>query len=107
MAQTNQTPPTPPTPSAPKGTVRVGVVTSTGGDKTIRVVVHSLMKHPVYGKYMRRTTKVAVHDPQNTAGLGDVVEIVPCRRISKSKSWRLMRVVRKGTSGLETPAGKD
>jgi small subunit ribosomal protein S17 len=84
----------------------VGVVTSTGGDKTIRVLVHRLMKHPIYGKYMRRTTKVAVHDPRNAAGLGDVVEIAPCRRISKSKSWRLMRVVRKAAADVETPADK-
>jgi small subunit ribosomal protein S17 len=78
-------------------TVRVGVVSSTGGDKTIRVIVRTQVKHPVYGKIMRRSTKVAVDDPQNAAGLGDVVEITPCRRISKTKSWRLMRVIRKIT----------
>jgi small subunit ribosomal protein S17 len=100
MAETN------PTSPAPRSSIRVGVVTSTGGDKTIRVIVHSLMRHPIYGKYMRRTTKVAVHDPHNTAGLGDVVEIAPCRRISKSKSWRLMRVIRKGAADVETPADK-
>ena len=96
-----------PASPTPKGSVRVGVVTSTGGDKTIRVLVHSLMKHPIYGKFMRRTTKVAVHDPHNSAGLGDVVEITPCRRISKSKSWRLMRVIRKGMAGAEMPTDKD
>jgi small subunit ribosomal protein S17 len=84
-----------------RSSVRVGVVSSTGGDKTIRVVVHRQVRHPMYGKIMRRTTKVAVHDPQNTAGLGDVVEITPCRRISKSKSWRLLRVIRKGTAAPE------
>jgi small subunit ribosomal protein S17 len=91
-------------PRTGRGTVRVGVVSSTGGDKTIRVIVHSQVKHPTYGKIMRRSTKVAVHDPANAAGLGDVVEIAPCRRISKTKSWRLMRVIRKGQVGLEPPA---
>ncbi|MCJ7544633.1 MAG: 30S ribosomal protein S17 [Phycisphaerae bacterium] len=93
---------------APTGrrSVRVGVVSSTGGDKTIRVVVHSLVKHPMYGKIRRRTTKVAVHDPQNAAGLGDVVEIAACRRMSKSKSWRLLRVIRKGTAVPEALAGE-
>ncbi len=95
MAQAGQT------SRAGRSSIRTGVVTSTGGDKTIRVIVHSLVKHPMYGKIARRTTKVAVHDPRNTAGLGDVVEIAPCRRISKHKSWRLLRVVRKGTAGLE------
>ena len=77
---------------------KTGVVSSTGGDKTIHVVVENLVKHPQYGKYVRRRTKVAVHDPANTAGLGDLVEIVPCRRMSKSKSWRLLSVVRRGVA---------
>jgi len=72
-------------------------VTSTGGEKTIRVVVNTLVKHPRYSKYVRRRTKLAVHDPRNQASLGDLVEIVPCRRMSKSKSWRLLRVVRPAT----------
>ena len=83
---------------------RMGVVSSAGGDKTIRVVLHNLVKHPIYGKYMRRRTKMAAHDPGNTAAVGDVVEIVPCRRISKSKSWRLLRVVRKGARQTEAAA---
>ncbi len=81
---------------------RTGLVTSTGGDKTIRVAVDSLVKHPRYGKYIRRRTKLAVHDPKNTAQLGDMVEIVPSRRLSKSKAWRLVRVVRPAT--IETRA---
>lgn len=76
----------------------VGEVSSTGGDKTIRVVVKRLVKHAKYGKFMRRSSKLAVHDPQNTALVGDVVEIVPCRRISKAKSWRLSRVIRHGNT---------
>jgi len=71
-----------------------GKVSSTKGTQTIRVVVESLAKHPQYGKYLRHKTKVAVHDPSNVAKLGDVVEIVPCRRISATKSWRLVRVIR-------------
>jgi len=84
---------------------RTGVVSSAGGDKTVRVVVNALVKHPKYGKYMRRRTKLAVHDPQNAAHPGDQVEIVPCRRISKHKSWRLVRIVRRG-SGEQAPAGE-
>lgn len=71
-----------------------GVVSSTKGTKTIHVVVERLVKHPQYGKYLRHRTKVAVHDPAGVAKLGDVVEIVPCRRISATKSWRLVRVIR-------------
>ena len=73
---------------------QTGVVSSASGDKTIRVVVDMLVKHPRYGKYIRRRTKLAAHDERNQAALGDVVEIAPCRPISKAKSWRLLRVVR-------------
>ncbi|MDY6913986.1 MAG: 30S ribosomal protein S17 [Planctomycetota bacterium] len=71
-----------------------GTVSSVGGEKTIRVVVDKLVKHPLYGKYVRRRSKLAVHDPADTAKLGDKVEIVSCRPISKTKSWRLLRVIR-------------
>ena len=74
---------------------RTGIVTSKGSDKTIRVEVMALVKHPRYGKYVRRRTRLSVHDPFNKAGEGDMVEVAPCRRISKSKSWRLLRVVRR------------
>jgi small subunit ribosomal protein S17 len=77
-------------------TVEVGVVTSTKGDKTIHVIINNLVKHAKYGKYRRRRTKLAVHDPANEAQLGDVVEVALCRRMSKSKSWRLARIVRRG-----------
>ena len=78
------------------GKVLTGVVMSTGGDKTIRVNVNALVKHVRYGKYVRRRTRLAVHDPNNEAALGDQVEILSCRPISKTKSWRLVRVVRRG-----------
>lgn len=77
-------------------TAQVGVVTSTKGDKTVHVIINNLVKHEKYGKYIRRRTKLAVHDPSNDAKIGDVVEILPCRRMSKTKSWRLARVVRRG-----------
>ena len=73
---------------------KTGVVSSTGGDKTIRVDVLNLVKHPAYGKYLRKRTRLAVHDPANQAKLGDTVEIIPCRPISKTKAWRLAKVVR-------------
>jgi small subunit ribosomal protein S17 len=82
---------------------RVAQVVSTYGDKTIRVMIDNLVKHPKYGKFMHRRTKLAVHDPENVAKLGDIVEIVPCRRISKSKSWRLSRVVRSGSMVEQAP----
>jgi len=76
---------------------RTGVVTSTRGDKTIHVVVENVVRDARYGKYMRRHTKLAAHDAKNTASVGDLVEIVPCRRMSKTKSWRLTRIVRPGS----------
>jgi small subunit ribosomal protein S17 len=75
-----------------------GTVRSKSGDKTISVVVDRLVKHPQYGKYMKRRTTVAVHDPKNEAGVGDIVEITFCRRLSKSKSWRLAQVVRRSVA---------
>ena len=74
---------------------RVGTVSSRSGEKTVSVVVDNLVKHERYGKFIRRRTKLAVHDADNVANAGDVVEIAPCRRLSKSKSWRLLRVVRR------------
>jgi len=75
--------------------VRTGKVQSVSGEKTVSVAVNTLAKHPQYDKYIRRRAKYAVHDPENQARPGDLVEIVPCRPISKSKSWRLLRVVRR------------
>ena len=77
---------------------RVGKVQKISGKNTISVTVESVVKHERYGKYMKRRTKLAVHDPSNTAAVGDLVEIVPCRRLSKNKSWRLHQIVRKGAA---------
>ncbi len=73
-----------------------GVVVSRSGDKSIRVRLEYMTKHPMYGKYIRRSVKLGVHDEQNQAGLNDVVEIAECRPRSKTKSWELVRVVEKG-----------
>ena len=74
---------------------RTGVVTSNSGDKSIRVTIEYKVKHPRYGRYVRRRTKLAVHDESNVSAVGDLVEIAECRPYSKSKSWRVVRVVEK------------
>ena len=73
-----------------------GVVVSKSGDQSVRVQIDYTVKHPMYGKYIKRRTKLGVHDPENQAGIGDTVDITECRPISKSKSWRLVKVVAKG-----------
>lgn len=72
---------------------RTGVVDSDRQDKTRRVVFAYQAMHPKYGKYTRRRTVLHVHDENNTSHVGDVVEVAPCRPLSKSKSWTLVRVV--------------
>ncbi|HEV56242.1 MAG TPA: 30S ribosomal protein S17 [Phycisphaerales bacterium] len=75
--------------------VRRAVVVSKSGDKSITVQIDYKVKHPRYGKYMKHRTRLGVHDEQNVAGVGDIVEICACRPISKRKSWRLVNVVTK------------
>ena len=75
--------------------IKRAVVVSKSGDKSIKVEINYKIKHPVYNKFIKRRTKLGVHDEINAAGVGDVVEIVECRPISKSKSWRLVRVLEK------------
>ena len=70
-------------------------VVSKSGDKSVTVAIDYKVKHPKYGKYMRRRTKLAVHDEHNQSGVGDVVEIAQCRPCSKRKSWRLLKIVQK------------
>ncbi|MHC4722487.1 MAG: 30S ribosomal protein S17 [Planctomycetota bacterium] len=72
-----------------------GVVVSNSGDKSIKVAIDFKVKHPEYGKYVKRRTKLGVHDEHNQADLGDVVEVAECRPYSKTKSWRVVRVVEK------------
>ena len=75
-----------------------GTVISKSGDKSIKVSINYLVKHPMYGKYIKRSTKLSVHDANNAAGVGDVVIITECRPMSKTKSFRLVEVVQKGFS---------
>jgi len=71
----------------------VGRVVSNKMDKTVSVSIERLIKHPVYGKYIRRTTKVLAHDAANDCREGDRVEIAECRPLSKKKSWTVVNVV--------------
>jgi small subunit ribosomal protein S17 len=70
-----------------------GRVISDKMDKTVSVAVERLIKHPVYGKYIRRTTKILAHDASNECKSGDRVTISECRPISKNKSWAVVNVV--------------
>jgi small subunit ribosomal protein S17 len=81
----------------PKGErTLTGKVVSNKMDKTISVAIERLIKHPAYGKYVRRTTKLLAHDEQNECKEGDTVTITPCRPLSRHKSWKLVRVVERG-----------
>ena len=71
----------------------VGRVVSNKMQKSITVSVERLVKHPVYGKFIRRTTKLMAHDEEGTCREGDTVAIVECRPISKRKSWRVVEIV--------------
>lgn len=77
-----------------KKTVK-GVVLSDKMDKTITVMIERKVKHPLYGKYIKRSTKLHVHDEKNECAIGDTVSITECRPMSKSKSWALVEVVNK------------
>ncbi len=79
----------------PKKTA-VGVVVSDKAAKTRRVEISRLVKHPKYGKYLRRKTLCSVHDEENESHAGDTVEIIESRPLSKTKRWQLVRVVEKG-----------
>jgi small subunit ribosomal protein S17 len=70
-----------------------GKVVSNKMDKSIAVSIERLVKHPMYGKYIRRTTKVLAHDANNEAKEGDLVAIKPCRPMSRRKAWMLVRIV--------------
>ena len=72
-----------------------GVVVSDSGDKSVKVTIDFKVKHPKYGKYIKRRTKIGVHDEHNQSGVGDLVEITECRPHSKTKSWRLVRIVQR------------
>lgn len=75
------------------GHTLTGKVVSNKMDKTITVVVERLEKHPTYGKYVRRTTRLLAHDENNECSEGDTVAIAQCRPLSRRKAWTLVRVV--------------
>jgi len=106
MAETNTA--TPDTAAAPQRKVRrtlVGVVTRDKMQKTRRVEIQRLVKHPRYGKYIKRRTICYVHDENNETRAGDTVEIMETRPLSKTKNWRLVRVVKRAPGGaVEAPA---
>lgn len=81
---------------APVKATRIGIVESDKREKTRKVVVAFKAMHPKYGKFVSRRTILQVHDEANESRLGDTVEVAQCRPISKTKRWRLVRVVEKG-----------
>jgi small subunit ribosomal protein S17 len=96
----DQQAPTQQQPAAPERRgqrrVEIGVVTRDKMNKTRRVEIPRLVKHPRYGKYIRRRTVCHVHDENNESHVGDTVEIMETRPLSKTKHWRLTRIVTKG-----------
>jgi small subunit ribosomal protein S17 len=72
-----------------------GRVVSTKMQKTVAVEIERLVKHPVYGKFIRRTTKLLAHDEKGASHEGDLVKIAPCRPMSRRKSWQLVEVLEK------------
>ena len=74
---------------------RVGLVVSNKMDKTIVVAVQDNVKHPIYGKIIKRTLKLHAHDEENTCNVGDKVEIMETRPLSKTKRWRLVEIIEK------------
>ncbi len=70
--------------------ILTGIVTSNKADKTVTVKIERKVKHPLYGKVIKRATKVHAHDENNTASIGDVVSVKECRPLSKTKTWTLI-----------------
>ncbi|MBO2524522.1 MAG: 30S ribosomal protein S17 [Bacteroidales bacterium] len=76
-----------------KRKVREGLVTSNKMDKTIVISVERRLKHPKYGKFLKRTTKLMAHDEKNDCNIGDKVRVMETRPLSKSKRWRLVEII--------------
>lgn len=72
---------------------KVGVVTSNKMEKSIVIAVKTKIKHPIYGKFVNRTSKFMAHDEQNSCNVGDTVRIMETRPLSKSKRWRLVEII--------------
>ena len=75
--------------------VRVGMVVSDKMDKTVVIAIEDNVKHPVYGKIIKRTLKVHAHDEKNECGVGDKVRIMETRPLSKTKRWRIVEIIEK------------
>lgn len=74
---------------------RIGVVASNKMDKTITIAVERKVKHPIYGKFVKKTTKFHAHDEKNECSIGDTVRIMETRPLSKTKRWRLVEIIEK------------
>lgn len=74
---------------------RIGVVSSNKMDKTVLVTVQRRLKHPIYGKFVKKTTRYMTHDEKNECTVGDLVRIMETRPMSKNKRWRLLEVIEK------------
>jgi small subunit ribosomal protein S17 len=75
--------------------IRIGVVASSKMDKTITVLIERKLKHPIYGKFVKKSKKFFVHDEKNECREGDTVKITETRPLSKNKSWRLVEIIEK------------
>lgn len=75
--------------------LRIGVVSSNKMDKTVTVAVERKVKHPIYGKFVKKTTRFHAHDEKNECSIGDLVKIMETRPLSKTKRWRLVEVIEK------------
>jgi small subunit ribosomal protein S17 len=76
---------------------QIGSVVSNRMDKTITVLIERKVKHPLYGKFVKKSTKLHVHDENNECSMGDTVQITECRPLSKTKSWTLEKVLEKAS----------
>lgn len=74
---------------------RVGRVVSNGMDKSVTIAIERKVKHPKYGKFMTKTTKLMAHDEKNECGMGDMIKIMETRPLSKNKRWRLIEIIEK------------
>jgi len=75
--------------------VRIGRVVSDKMDKSITIAVDRKVKHPLYGKFVQKTTKLMAHDEKNECGIGDTVKVMETRPLSKNKRWRLVEIIEK------------
>ena len=74
---------------------KIGVVNSNRMEKTVTVAIETKVKHPIYGKFVKKTTKFHAHDDKNECGIGDTVRIMESRPLSKTKRWRMVEIVEK------------